>query len=315
MAKSKNPRILIDETTGKEYLFNPNALKKIIHSHTDRKNHITQTAILQQIEEHCNFTADQVKKWLYGANGIGNMDNAKRISDFLKIDYHEILIDMNPTKEEKKMFSDEEKSIIKQTFGECVSVLYKVQELANSPKLAPIEKIDQQQKNILEADSLIRNIHLLVDQNSVILQTYDRYNLHKILLELNEYIYGILKGGHSCIPERWDEMSNSLLIEEAISFPLLHDRNLYLENPDPIYSNIYLVDEISLAEEMGLTSCLIPTEAEWDDLSKVDDLTRFGYIPNTERYSLTPGVVWIDLMVKLLTEIFEIDFPELFDNK
>ena len=32
------------------------------------------------------------------------------------------------------MISNEEKSIIKQIFGECVSIFYKVQEMTNLPK-------------------------------------------------------------------------------------------------------------------------------------------------------------------------------------
>ncbi|MBE5892905.1 MAG: hypothetical protein E7286_05940 [Lachnospiraceae bacterium] len=184
MARSKTPRIITDETTGKEYQFNRDALKEIIHSRTDKKKHITQANILQQLEEQCGLSVDQVRKWLYGANGIGNMENAKIISAFLDIDYHDILIDMNPTKEDKNMISNEEKSIIKKVFGECVSVLYKVQEITNFSNLTREEKNKHETKIILEIDSLIRNIHMLVDQNSFAIKNYNRYNLHRILLEL-----------------------------------------------------------------------------------------------------------------------------------
>ncbi|MBE5892224.1 MAG: hypothetical protein E7286_02460 [Lachnospiraceae bacterium] len=314
MAKSITPRILVEEETGKRYQFDPNALNQILSDRTDKKKHITKNSILLQLEEQTGLTVERVNKWLSAANGIGHIDNAKMISEFLGIDYHEILIDMNPVKEDKNMFGDEEKTIIKKVFGECVLVLYKVSEMTNAPKLARKENIERCKKNVIEVDYLIRSIHMLIDQNSIALQKYNRYNLHRILLELNEYMCGVLEGEHNSIPERWEEINNDMSIEEAINFPNIHNRDTYLSGGgDDAY--LYLLDEISLADEMGLSSCVAPTDEEWNVLDEIEDCVRFGYTPANERYELTPNIIWIDLMVKELTLIFEIDFPNLFDER
>ena len=314
MAKTKIPRIIIEEATGKEYEFNPNALKEIIHSRINKKNHITQQSILQQIEDHCHLSADRVKNWIYGINGIGNFDNVKSISDFLKIDYHDILIDLNPTAEDENMISNEEKSIIRNIFGECISVVYKIPELTNLSKPTRDEKIANEKKSILEIDLLIRNIHMLVDQNSCTLQKYNRYNLHRFLLELNEYMYAIIKSDHSCIPERWEKISDFLSVEEAIIFPQIHNRNIYLDNPNTDDTHLYLLNEISLADKMGLTSCITPTDKEWDNFDILEDYHQFGYTPNNERYCLNPSIIWLDLIITVLIEIFETDFPHIFNE-
>ena len=107
-------------------------------------------------------------------------------------------------------------------------------------------------------------------------------------------MYGILEANHSCIPERWEEICDILTIEEALSFPTIHTRNIYLESKNDDDSYLYLLDEISLANEMGLTSCITPTDEEWDTLSEAEDCTRFGYTPNIERYNLTPCILWIE---------------------
>ncbi|MBE5954984.1 MAG: hypothetical protein E7253_00860 [Lachnospiraceae bacterium] len=315
MAKSRTPRTIIDEATGKEYQFNPDALKEIIHSRIDKKNHITQSSILQQLEEKCGLSVHQVQKWLSRANGIGNIENVKIISDFFNIDYHDILIDLNPTSEDKKMIHNEEKTFIIKVFGECVSVLYRVQEITNQPRLNREEKIEHEIKCLTDIDSFIRNIHMSVDQNSFSLQKYNRYNLHRILLELNEFMYGVIKSEHSCIPERWAEICDILSVDEAIHYPSTHNRDLYLESKETDDSYIYLLNEISLANEMGLTSCLTPTTEEWDNFDELEDYHHFGYTPYTERYSLTPSIIWLDLMIKELTEIFETDFPNIFKKR
>lgn len=315
MAKSINPRIIVEEETDKKYQFNREALKEIIHSRTDRKNHITQHSILLQLEEQCGLTVARVSKWLSGANGPGNIDNVKDISEFFGIDYHDILIDMNPVKEDEKMINSEEKTIIKTVFGECVTVLYKVNEITNFPKVTGKEMREYRQKNVMEIDLLIQNIHRLVDQNSISLKKYNRYNLHRILLELNECMYGVIESEHNSIPERWDEINDMLTIEEIINFPTMHNRDNYLKSNDLYDTNIYLVDEISLVEEMGLSNCIYPTDEEWDTLDEIEDCSRFGYIPNTDRYSLTPSIIWIDLMITVLTNIFETDFPNVFEGR
>ena len=315
MAKSNTPRTLIDEITGKKYQFDKEAFKKTLHSHVDKKNHIHQITILRQIEETYNIPVERMQNWLKGVNGPGDMKDIKDIADFFNIDFYELLIDQNPTKKDEPMINNEEKSIIKQIFGECVSILYKVQEMTNLPKPQNQDRIEYKKKNLFEMDALIRKIHILVDQNSLILDKYNKYNLHRILLELNEFMYGVLEYDHSSIPERWDEISNIFTIEEAIVFPYFQDRTTYLENPSSDDAYLYLSDEISLADEMGLIPCLTPTDKEWEILEQTDTWTNFGYIPNNERYSLNPSIIWIDLMIEVLTEIFETDFPNIFSKR
>lgn len=315
MAKSKYPRTLIEEETGKEYQFDRNALKEILHSRTDKKKHITRNSILEKLEEQYGLSVAQVSKWLSGANGIGSIENAKIISEFLGIDYHDILIDINLEKGVEKIMYNEEKRIINKVFSECVAVLYKVNEWTNIPKLTRTEKLEYEKNRIKDLDSLIRNMHELVDQNSLIIKKYDRYNLHKILIELNEYIYGVIKSDRSYVPERWEEMDDTLAMEEAIDFPTIHTREFYLENAETDDSYIYLIDEIALASNMGLTQCITPTDKEWKEIDEIDDYTCFGYVPNNERYGLTPSIIWIDLMIERLTMLFKIDFPRILDER
>lgn len=106
-----------------------------------------------------------------------------------------------------------------------------------------------------------------------------------------------------------------MTIEEAIVFPSFRDRAIYLENPSSDDAYLYLSDEISLADEMGLTPCYTPTEAEWDNLKGTNDRTQFGYTPANERYSLNPSIIWIDLMIALVSKIFETDFTNIFNKR
>lgn len=154
MAKSIAFRTFIDESTGRKYQFNNNTFKKNLHNRTNKEKQIFQITLLRQIEEKYNMPIDRVQKWLRGVNGPADMQDIKDLANFFEIDYHELLIEIAPTNKDESMINNEEKSIIKQIFGECVSILYKVQEMTNSPKLPTPEKSNMKRRGYLSLTHL-----------------------------------------------------------------------------------------------------------------------------------------------------------------
>lgn len=139
MGRAKTRRILQD-TDGREYLFDRFALDDAVCAKVNKKEGITKGTVIHRISEVCPITDDGVKNWLYGKNGI-DIEMVKMVAAVLEIDYHDILTPVQKTQEERKMrmenktiteataFADSivypaDRNVVLKVYEDCVSMIY-----------------------------------------------------------------------------------------------------------------------------------------------------------------------------------------------
>ncbi|MDY4753801.1 MAG: hypothetical protein SO355_00445 [Candidatus Faecousia sp.] len=315
MGRAKTRKILQD-TDGKEYLFDRFAFDDAMCAKTDKEKKITKGVVIDQLRHACAVSEDAVKNWLYGKNSIPDMEMVKKAAGFLEIDYHDILTPVQNTQEERKMRTENkiiteatvcadstsypaERNAVLKVYGDCVSMIYTMEEI-----LGNIDTPWHERQRTMQAacNRILRDTHTYVDQNALVLHSATRYMLHRILLECRELVEEF------SIPDRWDQLQDSLCLQE-LHFLGCHDRDVYLtgEQPDDIDCRIYLIDEISLAENMGFKDVVEPTEDEWDNLDNLGDLNGFGH-----NGCITPSMIAVDQLVECLAAVFRESFPEIF---
>lgn len=315
MGRAKTRKILQD-TDGREYVFDRLSFDDAVCAKTDKEKKITKGVVIDQLGHACAVSEDAVKNWLYGKNSIPDMKTVKQAAEFLEIDYHDILTPVQNTQEERKMrtenkiiteataFADSivypaDRNVVLKVYEDCVSMIYTMEEI-----LGNINNPWHERQRTMQAacNRILRNAHTYVDQNALVLHSTIRYMLHRILLECG----GLVE--EFDIPDRWDQHQDSLCLQE-LHFLGCHDRDVYLtgEQPDDIDCRIYLIDEISLAENMGFKDVVEPTEDEWDNLDNLGDLNGFGHSG-----CITPSMVAVDQLVECLAAVFRESFPELF---
>lgn len=301
MATAKTEKHLVD-SDGMVYIFNRLAFYNAVQAKVDKKNHVFQKDILLQISDACTVTVDAVRKWLYGDNGIGSIEAAQNAAMVLGIDYHDIVTPTEKTQEESKM-NIEEMKVVQKVFGECISMIYNIEEILSQNQKPRKEKTTEMKAICNHA---IRDTHIYIDQSVLVISNHTRYALHRIMMECSEMVENDFH-----IPERWDDVNESVDPWE-VSFLEFKDRNDFLENTSDTYpSELYLSDEIDLAGRLGFVDCVEPTAAQWKNLDRIKDLTGFGYLP-TSGIEITPKMVSIDLIVSKLRDVFRDAFPNTF---
>lgn len=314
MGRAKTRKILQD-TDGREYLFDRFALDDAVCAKVNKKEGITKGTVIHRISEACPISYDGVKNWLYGKNGI-DIETVKMVAAVLEIDYHDILTPVQKTQEERKMrmenktiteataFADDiaypaDRNVVLKVYEDCVSMIYTMEEILGKTDTPWHER---QRRMQAACNQIIRNAHTYVDQNALVLHRTTRYMLHRILLDCRELVEEF------DIPDRWEIFQDSLCIQE-LHFLGCHDRDVYLtgEQPDDIDCRIYLVDEISLAENLGFEDVVNPTEDEWDNLEDLGNLNEFGHSG-----CITPSMIAVDQLVECLAAVFRESFPEIF---
>lgn len=315
MGRAKTRKILQD-TDGREYLFDRFAFDDAVCAKVNKKEGITKGTVIARVGNACDVTEDAVKNWLYGKNSIPDMETVKKAAMFLEIDYHDILTPVQTTQEERKMrtesktiteataFADSivypaDRNVVLKVYEDCVSMIYTMEEILGKTDILWHERERRMQA---ACNRIIRNAHAYVDQNALVLHETTRYMLHRILLDCRE----LVEEFH--IPDRWEQLQDSLCPQE-LHFLGCHDRDVYLtgEQPDDIDCRIYLVDEISLAENLGFKDIVNPTEDEWDNLDTLGNLNEFGHSG-----CITPNMIAVDQLVECLAAVFRESFPEIF---
>ena len=210
----------------------------------------------------------------------------------------------NKTITEATAFADDiaypaDRNVVLKVYEDCVSMIYTMEEILGKTDTPWHER---QRRMQAACNQIIRNAHTYVDQNALVLHRTTRYMLHRILLDCRELVEEF------DIPDRWEIFQDSLCIQE-LHFLGCHDRDVYLtgEQPDDIDCRIYLVDEISLAENLGFEDVVNPTEDEWDNLEDLGNLNEFGHSG-----CITPSMIAVDQLVECLAAVFRESFPEIF---
>lgn len=319
MGRAKTRRILQD-TDGREYLFDRFALDDAVCAKVNKEKGITKGTVIHWISEACPISDDGVKNWLYGKNGI-DIEMVKMVAEVLAIDYHDILTPVQKTQEESEMRTENntitevkanteatvcpenkvypaDRNAVLKVYGDCVSMIYTMEEI-----LGKTDILWNQREGAMQAacNRIIRDAHTYVDQNALALHRTTRYMLHRVLLDCSELVEEF------DIPDRWEIFQDRLCMQE-LHFLGCRDRDVYLtgEQPDDIDCRIYLVDEIILAENLGFEDVVKPTEDEWDNLEDLGNLNRFGYSG-----CITPSMIAVDQLVECLAAVFRESFPEI----
>lgn len=309
-------RMLLEDTDGTTYRFNNAAFDRAVRAKTDKKAQITLVAVKRHLADSCIISEDSIKKWMEGHTGPSEMGLVKKAAETLGMDYHDLLTPVFMTQEETKMentnqtmakaqeneqYHPEEQvgAVVNAVYGSCVKIIYTMEDCLSRHELPWHERLKAMEEACARS---LREAHLLIDQNALVLHSSARYTLHRILLELSELAQTL------CIPERWETESECLIIQE-LNFLGCHSRDVYLtgEQPDDMDCRIYLVDEINLAENLGFQEIVEPTEEQWDNLDCIGDLNGLGY-----NGCITPSMVAVDQLVRTLSDLFRISFPEIF---
>ena len=323
---NKGFRKLVDDD-GKEYVFSSekfnNAIKKYQKKLEAQNGRIvTKLSIYEDFSNKLYIPLDTIKNWARGRNGA-NLENVKRISEYIQIDYHELLDTVeeyahpSPTKEQ-------DRKLVEEVFKKSLEVL--VRKIHFVPEDTEINKHIQYVNNRDRAIRELRDIHLYVNCQALSTSETIRNSLHRILLETEEIIYGS--------PESWDrfrwseeEMDDR---KSALRYTCWKDfkgnkgyeldsdmlrEHYYGCNREDLFFDYfsvigYVFDEIEFATDLGL-----------DDVKNVDDEFYEIETSNGEAYEkygyhgildVNPTMVFEHVLTKYLSSVYKLVFEDLF---
>lgn len=324
---NKGFRKLVDDD-GKEYVFSSEKFNDVISTYQNKlqvKNgyKVSKLSIYEDLSNKLYIPLDTIKNWARGRNGA-NLENVKRISEYLQIDYHELLdtveeyAQASPTKEQ-------DRKLVEDVFKKSLSVIVrKINFVPEDNEISkPVQHINNRDRAIRE----LRDIHLYVNCQALSTSETIRNSLHRILLETEELIHGI--------PESWDRFSWS---EEemddrksALNYVYSVDRegNKTYEldsttfvqryygcerkqvlGDDDITARVYIFDEIEFATDLGLDDVKnMDDEFDEIDLSNCEDFEKYGYQGILD---VNPTMVYEHMLTKYLSSVYKIVFEDLF---
>ena len=324
---NKGFRKLVDDD-GKEYVFSSERFNDVISTYQNKlqvKNgyKVSKLSIYEDFSNKLYIPLDTIKNWARGRNGA-NLENVKRISEYLQIDYHELLdtveeyAQASPTKEQ-------DRKLVEEVFKKSLEVL--VRKINFVPEDNEISKPIQRTNNRDRAIRELRDIHLYVNYQALSTSETIRNSLHRILLETEELIHGI--------PESWDRFSWS---EEEmddrkstlrcvysvdregnkiyeLDSTMLWDHYYGCEREqlfghDDVTARWYIFDEIEFATDLGLDD-VKNTDDEFDEinLSNCEDLEKYGYHGILD---VNPTMVFEHVLTKYLSSVYKFVFEDLF---
>ena len=324
---SKGFRKLVDDD-GKEYIFSCEKFNDAIKKHqgklavqNDRK--VTRESIYEDFYNKLHIPIDTIKNWVRKRNGA-SLEDIKRISEYIQIDYHELLdtveeyIQPSPTKEQ-------DRKLVEEVFKKSLAVI--VKKINFVPEDTEISIPIQQANNKERAARELRDIHLYVNCHALSTSETIRNSLHKILLETEEILHGWQ-------PESWERFSWSK--EEmddrksALRYAIIRDSNgneryeldadmfrgdyYGCERKDLFWdyfsSHYYLFDEIEFATDLGLDDVKnIDDEFYEIDSSNGEAYEKYGYHGDLE---VNPTMVFEHVLTKYLSSVYKIVFEDLF---
>lgn len=323
---SKGFRKLVDDD-GKEYVFScdkfNDAIKKYqrkLEAQNDRK--VTKLSIYENFSNKLYIPYETINNWARGRNGA-SLENTKLISEYIKIDYHELLdtveeyVQPSPTKEQ-------DRKLVEEVFKKSLAVI--VKKINFVPEDTETNKHVQYMHNRDQAIRELRDIHLYVNCHALSTSETIRNSLHRILLETEELIYG-----H---PDSWDrftwsedEMDDR---KSALHYSYSVDRegnktyeldattfweSYYgCERKDLFWDEFsargYIIDEIEFATDLGLDDVKnVDDEFDEIDSSNGEDYEKYGYHGFLD---VNPTMVYEHMLTKYLSSVYKIVFEELF---
>ena len=324
---SKGFRKLVDDD-GREYVFScekfNDAIKKYqrkLEAQNDRK--VTRESIYENFYNKLHIPIDTIKNWVRKRNGA-SLEDIKRISEYIQIDYHELLdtaeeyIQPSPTKEQ-------DRKLVEEVFKKSLEVL--VRKINFVPEDTETNKHIQYRNNRDRAIRELRDIHLHVNCQALSTSETIRNSLHRILLDTEEIICGSR-------PDSWDRFSwseeemddrksclryvYSVDREGKKTYEL--DDSIFLESYyayerkdlfwDEFSARPYILDEIEFATDLGLDDVKnVDDEFDEIDSSNGKAYEKYGYHGMVD---INPTMVYEHMLTKYLSSVYKLVFEDLF---
>ena len=296
---SKGFRKLVDDD-GKEYVFSCEKFNAAISRYqmklqAQNKCRVSRESIYLDMANKLPVSYDAIKNWVRKRNGA-TLECIKPVSEYMQIDYHELLdtgeeyIQPSPTKEQDRKLVEE---VFKRSLATIVKKINFIPEDTGISK--PVQHINNKERAIRE----LRDIHLLINCHALSTSETIRNELHRILLETEELIYGT--------PESWEryELDSTTFVQRYYGC----ERKQVLRD-DEITARVYLFDEIEFATDLGLDD-VKNTDDEFDeiDLSNLEDFEKYGYQGILD---VNPTIVYEHMLTKYLSSVYKIVFEDLF---
>ena len=324
---SKGFRKLVDDD-GKEYVFSSEKFNNAISKYQNKlqaqnKCKVSRESIYEDFFKKLHIPIDTIKNWVRKRNGA-SLEDIKRISEYIQIDYHELLdtveeyVQPSPTKEQ-------DRKLVEEVFKKSLTIIVrKINFVPEDTEISkPIQRVNNRDRAIRE----LRDIHLYVNCHALSTSETIRNSLHRILLETEELIYG-----H---PESWERFSWSK--EEmddrksALRYVIIGDskgneryeldsttfvqryygcERKQVLGDDDITARVYIFDEIEFATDLGLDNVKnVDDEFDEIDLSNLEDFEKYGYHGILD---VNPTMVYEHMLTKYLSSVYKIVFEDLF---
>ena len=324
---SKGFRKLID-IDGKEYVFSCEKFNNAIVKYQNKlqaKNgyKVSKLSIYEDFSNKLYIPVETINNWARKRNGA-SLENVKRISEYIQIDYHELLdtveeyVQPSPTKEQ-------DRKLIEEVFKKSLSVIVrKVNFVPEDTEISiPVQRINNKERAIRE----LRDIHLYVNCHALSTSETIRNSLHRILLETEELIHGSI--------ESWERFSWSEdeMDDRKSAFRYLYsvdregnktyelDSTTFVQRyygcerkqvlgDDDITARVYIFDEIEFATDLGLDNVKnVDDEFDEIDMSNLEDFEKYGYHGILD---VNPTMVYEHMLTKYLSSVYKIVFEDLF---
>ena len=324
---NKGFRKLVDDD-GKEYVFSSEKFNDVISTYQNKlqvKNgyKVSKLSIYEDFSNKLYIPLDTIKNWARGRNGA-NLENVKRISEYIQIDYHELLdtveeyAQASPTKEQ-------DRKLVEDVFKKSLSVIVrKINFVPEDNEISkPVQHINNRDRAIRE----LRDVHLYVNCHALSTSETVRNSLHRILLETEELIHGI--------PESWDRFSWSKEEMDDRKSTLHYvitgdskgneryelDSTTFMQRyygcerkqvlgDDDIVGRVYIFDEIEYATDLGLENVKnVDDEFDEIDMSNLEDFGKYGYHGILD---VNPTMVYEHMLTKYLSSVYKLVFEDLF---
>lgn len=322
---SKGFRKLVDDD-GKEYVFSCEKFNNAIVKYQNKlqaKNgyKVSKLSIYEDFSNKLYIPLDTIKNWARGRNGA-TLENTKLISEYIQIDYHELLdtveeyVQPSPTKEQ-------DRNLIEEVFKKSLEVI--VKKINFVPEDTEINKHIQHINNRDRAIRELRDIHLYVNCHALSTSETIRNSLHRILLETEEIIYGNHESWDrfSWSEEEMDDRKSALRYTcweskgkkgYELDSDMLHEHYYGCNRKDLFFDYFsvigYVFDEIEFATDLGLNDVKNVDEEFYEiDTSNGESYEKYGYHGILD---VNPTMVYEHVLTKYLSSVYKLVFEDLF---
>ena len=324
---SKGFRKLVDDD-GKEYVFSCEKFNDVISKHqmilqAKSGHRVSKLSIYEDLSNKLYISLDTIRNWVRGRNGPSNLEDTKKLAEFIQIDYHELLdtheeyVQPSPTKER-------DRKLVEEVFKKSLEVI--VRKINFVPKDTEISKPVQHINNREQAIRELRDIHLYVNCHALSTSETIRNSLHRILLETEEIIYGSHDSWDrfSWSEEEMDDRKSALRYVYSVDSEgkktyeldsdMLHESYYGCKRKDLFFDYFsvtgYIFDEIEFATDLGLDDVKNVDDEFYEiDTSNGEPYEKYGYHGILD---INPTMVFEHVLTKYLSSVYKIAFEDLF---